>query len=390
MARPRIYLDNAATTAPDPRVVEEMLPYWQQHWGNPSSLHTVGREARVAIERARKQISSLLGASPAEIFFTSGGTEADNTVLRGAVEYLGIRHLVTSRIEHHAVLHTAEHLAKLGLAQLHFVELDEAGFVLPEKLDKLLASLDGPALVSMMHGNNEIGNLIDLKTIGDIVHKHNGYFHSDTVQSIGHTRLNLSQLPVDYVVGAAHKFHGPKGIGFLYVNNRANLGPYQTGGAQERNMRGGTENVAGIVGMAKALELAYADLEADNAHIRSLKERLKEKIKAELPEISFHGGSGDMARSLIHVVNLSLPAHPSNEMLLLRLDMEGICASGGSACSSGAEVASHVLEALYPGSERAGLRISFSKHNTLEEIDQVIACLVSLVASPNTKLQTVG
>ena len=382
MAPTRIYLDNAATTAPDPRVLDAMLPYWKEHWGNPSSLHTVGREARVAIERARKQLASLLGASPAEIFFVSGGTEADNMVLRGAVEYLGVRHIITSAIEHHAVLHTAEHLEKQGLAKLHLVRLDDAGFVDHNHLEELLAGLGSPALVSLMHGNNEIGNLLDLEATGTLVRKYNGYFLSDTVQTVGHYRLNLSQLPVDFVAGSAHKFHGPKGIGFLYMNGRGAIGPYQTGGAQERNMRGGTENVAAIVGMAKALELAYAELDRDNTHILALKQTLIDGLLATIPDIQFHGGSAQLDKSLLHVLNVSLPAHPGNEMLLLRLDMEGICASGGSACSSGAQVASHVLEALYPGSERAGLRLSFSKHNTLDEVHRVVALLAEVVAIP--------
>jgi cysteine desulfurase len=233
-----------------------------------------------------------------------------------------------------------------------------------------------------MHGNNEIGNLLDLEATGTLVRKYNGYFLSDTVQTVGHYRLNLSQLPVDFVAGSAHKFHGPKGIGFLYMNGRGAIGPYQTGGAQERNMRGGTENVAAIVGMAKALELAYAELDRDNTHILALKQTLIDGLLATIPDIQFHGGSAQLDKSLLHVLNVSLPAHPGNEMLLLRLDMEGICASGGSACSSGAQVASHVLEALYPGSERAGLRLSFSKHNTLDEVHRVVALLAEVVAIP--------
>jgi len=368
MSPSRIYLDNAATTAPDPRVVAEMLPYLHSLWGNPSSLHTVGREARVALERARKTIAACLGAAPAEIFFTSGGTEADNTALRGAVASLGVRHIITSAIEHHAVLHTAEALAKQGLAQLHLAPLDAQGFLDYEGLETMLHELEGPALVSLMHGNNEVGNLIDLNRVGHMVRARGGYFHTDTVQTLGHYMYELHKMPVDFIAGAAHKFHGPKGAGFMYMSSRARVQPYQTGGAQERNMRGGTENMPAIVGMAKALELAQSTLVADRAHILELKKLLMQQVQARIPGISYNGGSADLNRSLYHVLSVSLPPDPAQEMLLLRLDMEGLCVSGGSACSSGTAVGSHVLEALYPGSERQGVRFSFSRHTTTEEV----------------------
>ena len=378
-ASDRIFLDNAATTQPDPRVVDEMIPYLREQWGNPSSLHTYGRQARVAIERARKSVASLLGASPAEIFFTGSGTEADNTVLCGVVRSLGVRHIVTSPIEHHAVLHTAQHLAHKGEAQLHLVSLDAQGYVDYAHLEALLASLDGPALVSLMHGNNEVGNLTDLERVGTIVRKHNGYFHSDTVQTVGHFPLNLSQLPVDFIAGSGHKFHGVKGTGILYVSSRAKIGPFITGGAQERNMRGGTENVAGIMGLAKALEISCAEMEAHHAHILSIKKALKAALEERIPGIRFNGGSADMDSSLYTVLNASLPMNPIGEMLLLRLDMAGLCVSGGSACSSGAQAGSHVLNHLYPGSERQGVRFSFSKYNTVEEAVQAADILAGLL-----------
>lgn len=378
-ATPRIFLDNAATTRPDPRVVDEMVPYLKEQWGNPSSLHAYGREARVAIERARKMVAALLGCSPAELFFTSGGTEADNTALCGAVRSLGLKHIITSPIEHHAVLHTAETLAHRGEVQLHLVRLDENGYVDYAHLESLLASIGEPALVSLMHGNNEVGNLTDLERVGTLVRAHGGYFHSDTVQTIGHFPLKLSALPVDFIAGAGHKFHGPKGTGFLYVNSRVKIAPFINGGAQERNMRGGTENVAGIMGLAKALELACSEMDAHRTHILEVKMAMKEALEAQIPGIRFNGASGEAEGSLYTVLSASLPPNPISEMLLLRLDMAGICASGGSACSSGSSVGSHVLNALYPGSDRQGVRFSFSKYNTVEEVRQAVDVLAGLL-----------
>ena len=375
----RIFLDNAATTQPDSAVVDEMIPFLREQWGNPSSLHGYGREARVALEQARKKVAHLLGAAPAEIFFTSGGTEADNTAICGAVRTLGCKHIITSAIEHHAVLHTAETLAHRGEAQLHLVRLDADGYVDYEHLAALLASLPAPVLVSLMHGNNEVGNLTDLHLVGQMVRRHGGYFHSDTVQTVGHFPLDLKNTPVDFIAGAGHKFHGPKGTGFLYVNGRAKIDPFVCGGAQERNMRGGTENVAGIMGLAKALELACTDMEAHRRHVLEVKMTLKAALEARIPGIRFNGGSGRAEGSLYTVLSASLPPNPISEMLLLRLDMAGVCASGGSACSSGSQVGSHVLNALYPGSDRQGVRFSFSRNTTVAEVLQAADILAELL-----------
>jgi cysteine desulfurase len=251
-----IYLDNAATTPIDPQVVEAMIPVLRDHYGNPSSIHTDGRIARSLIEKARKQIARTLNCSPAELFFTSGGTEADNMVLRSAVDDLGVKHIITSKIEHHAVLHTAEELEEEGKVELSFVHLDEKGRVDLDHLRQLLEK-EGPTLVSLMHANNEIGNMLPLKEVGELCKEYDAFFHSDTVQTMGHYAFDLSELKLDFATCSAHKFHGPKGVGFLYVRNTSSLKPTITGGAQESNMRAGTENIYGIVGLAKAIELAY-------------------------------------------------------------------------------------------------------------------------------------
>lgn len=379
-----VYLDNAATTRLDPAVLDAMLPLMTEQFGNPSSIHSHGRVVRTAIEKARKTVASLLNTSPAEIFFTSGGTEADNTAIRSSIETYGLTHAITSPLEHHAVLHTLEHLAKQGTVRLSLVNVDEKGHVDLAHLEKLLGTFRsvGPprSFVSLMHGNNEIGNLLDLNRAGELCRRHDAIFHSDTVQTMGHFRHDLQTLPVDFIVGAAHKFHGPKGVGFLYVNaERADIHPLMYGGAQERNRRGGTENVYGIVGLAKALEIAYRDMDAHRQHITALKRRMIARLCDQLPNVRFNGDSGDVEDSLYTVLNVSLPASELSDMLLFSLDIARISASGGSACSSGSNVGSHVLAAL-PGldQERGYVRFSFGKYNTVEEIDYAVDTLVGL------------
>ncbi|MFC5411516.1 cysteine desulfurase family protein [Larkinella bovis] len=379
----RAYFDNAATTRLDPEVLEAMLPLMTDDFGNPSSIHSHGRKVRTAIERARKTVATLLKTSPAEIFFTSGGTEADNTAIRSSIETYGLTHAITSPLEHHAVLHTLEHLAKQGLIKLSLVEVDEKGRLDLAHLEDLLRN--NPAtLVSLMHGNNEIGNLLDLETVGNLCREYKAVFHSDTVQTMGHYRHDLQQLPVDFIVGAAHKFHGPKGVGFLYVNahtksGRGPIQPFVHGGSQERNMRGGTENVYGIIGLAKALEIAYAEMESHRHHIEGLKNRMITQLRERLDGVSFNGLSDDLTASLYTVLNISLPASDLSDMLLFNLDIAGISASGGSACTSGSNIGSHVLSAL-PGNdpERGAIRFSFSKYNTAEEVDYAVDTLVGL------------
>ena len=379
-----VYLDNAATTQLDPDVLEAMMPLMTAQFGNPSSIHSHGRAVRTAIEKARKKVASLLNTSPAEIFFTSGGTEADNTAIQSSIETYGLTHAITSPLEHHAVLHTLQHLEKQGKIQLSMVGIDEKGHIDLTHLDELLSQNQragaGRSLVSLMHGNNEIGNLLDLTKVGEVCRSHDAIFHSDTVQTMGHFRHDLQKLPVDFIVGAGHKFHGPKGVGFLYVNaSQVKIHPYMYGGSQERNMRGGTENVYGIVGLAKALEIAYHEMDAHQQHITALKRRMIERLVEKMPEVQFNGDSGDVDNSLYTVLNVSLPASELSDMLLFSLDIAKISASGGSACSSGSEVGSHVLAAL-PGLDprRGYVRFSFGKYNTNEEIDYAVDTLVGL------------
>jgi cysteine desulfurase len=375
----RVYFDNAATTPLDKDVLEAMLPYMTDHFGNPSSIHSHGRESRTAIERARKKIAALLNTSPSEIFFTSGGTEADNTAIRCTVEAYDIQHAITSRIEHHAVLHTLEHLEKSGKIRLSYVDMDERGNIDLQHLQTLLSENER-SLVSLMHGNNEIGNLTDIEAVGEICHEHKAIFHSDTVQTVAHYRHDLQQLKVHCMVGSAHKFHGPKGIGFLYIHHDHKIHPFVHGGAQERNMRGGTENLYGIVGMARAMEIAYENMEAHRRHILHLKQKMMAQLKEKVPGVIFHGASADLERSLYTVLNMGMPPSEDNDMLLFNLDIHKISVSGGSACSSGSNVGSHVLSALNADPRRGTIRTSFSKYNTIEEVDYVADTLAAMYA----------
>lgn len=373
----RVYLDNAATTPLDREVFDAMIPFMLEHFGNPSSIHSHGSRVRAAIEQARKKIAAVFNTSPSEIFFTSGGTESDNTAIRCAVHTHRIRHAVTSRLEHHAVLHTLEELAEQNLIRLSFVRHDEQGNIDLNHLEELLRENPG-SLVSLMHGNNEIGNILPIETVGELCEQYGAFFHSDTVQTVGHYRIDLQKIKVHSIVGAPHKFHGPKGVGFLYVRNDKKIRPFVTGGAQERNMRGGTENVYGIVGMAKAIEIAYRDLEQQAAYIRQLKSYMIERLKSCFDDIRFNGASGDAENSLYTVLNVSFPPSEINDMLLFNLDIHRISASGGSACSSGSSIGSHVLAALPDTAGRGNVRFSFSKYNTKEEIDYTVAKLAEI------------
>ncbi|MBL7924696.1 MAG: cysteine desulfurase, partial [Bacteroidia bacterium] len=315
-------------------------------------------------------VATLLHTSPAEIFFTSGGTEADNMALRCCVHDLGIRHIITSPIEHHAVLHTAEDMAARGEVKLSLVKVDKLGHIDLEDLERLLKENER-SLVSLMHANNEIGTMIPLTEIGTMCRRYNALFHSDTVQTMGHFPHDLSALPVDFITGAAHKFHGPKGVGFLYINHRVKIKPLITGGAQERNMRGGTENVYGIVGLSRALEIAYAHMEEDIRQITALKQYMIGQLSMAVPGIQFNGDT-DPEKSLYTVLNVSFPPSDHSEMLLFNLDIAGIACSAGSACSSGSNVGSHVLTAIGADPERPAIRFSFSRFNTKEEIDYCV------------------
>lgn len=373
----RIYLDNAATTAVAPEVFEAMVPYLTTFYGNPSSIHSFGRETRAAIEKSRRSVAALLNCTPGEIIFTSGGTEADNMVLGCAVRDLGVKHIITSPIEHHAVELTASLLAKTQNVRIHWLRLEADGKPEIAHLEELLErSGSGTALVSLMHANNEIGTRIDLEAIGALCKNHGALFHSDTVQTMAHYRFDLAALPVDFMTCAAHKFHGPKGVGFLFMRSGAGLKPMITGGAQERNMRGGTENLAGIVGLAKAMELAHHDMEEHEKHIRGLKERMKASLLEHIPGVAFNGDSG--ANGLYTVLNVRFPDDGRSEMLLYNLDIEGIACSGGSACSSGSNAGSHVLAALYPDVKGANIRFSFSRYNTTAEVDRTVEALLRI------------
>ncbi|MFM9839175.1 MAG: cysteine desulfurase family protein [Cyclobacteriaceae bacterium] len=373
----RVYLDNAATTPLDPEVFEAMKPFMLEDFGNPSSTHAHGRKVRAAIESARKKIAELLNCTPGEIIFTSGGTEADNTLIRCSIDTYHLEHAISTPIEHHAVTHTLETLEKQGKIQLHHVNLDEKGHVDYVHLENLLKARP-KALVSLMHANNEIGNILDLEKIGELCHQHQAYFQSDTVQTMGHYRHDMKKLKVHGMTAAAHKFHGPKGVGFMYINKDKKIHQFIHGGAQERNMRGGTENVYGIIGLAKALEISYHEMTEHESHIKKLKSHMIEKLRATIPGVDFHGDSANLENSLYTVLNVCLPESEENEMLLFNLDMQGISASGGSACSSGASTGSHVLGALYPESKRGAIRFSFSKYNKIEEIDFTIQKLAEV------------
>ncbi len=373
----KVYFDNAATTRLDPEVLDAMMPYLTEEFGNPSSIHGRGRPVRSAIERARKTVAGLLNAAPAEIFFTSGGTEADNTAIRSSIETVGLTHAISSAVEHHAVLHTLEHLHKRGQIELSMVQLDEKGAVDLGHLEELLRTKPR-SLVSLMHGNNEIGNLLDLDAVGELCAQYDAVLHSDTVQTMGHYRHDLQEMKANFIVGAAHKFHGPKGVGFLYVRPGTKVDPFVFGGAQERNMRGGTENVYGIVGLAKALEIAYRDMDSHRQHIVGLKQYMIGQLRQSIEGVGFNGLSGAVDESLYTVLSVSLPPSELNDMLLFNLDIAGISVSGGSACSSGSEIGSHVLGALNVAPARGNVRFSFGKYNTKAEVDYAVATLAAL------------
>jgi cysteine desulfurase len=376
----RVYFDNAATTPIDPEVLKEMYKVMENQYGNPSSIHSHGREARSVIEKSRKTIANLLHTSPSEIFFTSGGTEADNTAIRCGIVDNKLTHAISSRLEHHAVIHTLEAMEKAGTIKLSFVDVDNKGNVDYDHLDTLLKSNDR-SLVSLMHANNELGTISDMERIGDLCEQYNAIYHADTVQTMGHYRHDLSKLKVHFMVCAAHKLHGPKGVGFLHVNHKMKIKPFIYGGAQERNMRGGTENIYGIVGMAKALEMAYANMDEHHNHIQDLKSYMISQLKQNIADIEFNGET-DADKSLYTVLNVSFPCSDLADMLLFNLDIAGISASGGSACSSGTDIGSHVLTAIGGDPTRPSVRFSFSKYNTKEEVDYTVAKLKEFCLLP--------
>ncbi len=366
----RIYFDNAATTSLDATVLEAMMPFLTEKFGNPSSIYSYGRETKLAIETARKAVAKLLNANPGEIFFTSGGTESSNTAISAAIHDLGCRHIISSPIEHHATLHSVEYWSRKENVKLSFVKLDEKGHIDLENLKQLLAGSEKRSLVSLMHANNEIGNLLDIDKVGELCKEYDAIFHCDTVQTVGHYPISLRETPVHFITAAGHKFHGPKGVGMLYINENISVKPIIHGGGQERNMRAGTENLYGIIGFAKALEIAMDRYEDDSAYIQGLKTYMIQQLKANIPNIEFNGDYD--GNCLYTVLNVAIPKTEKSEMILFNLDIAGICVSGGSACSSGANAGSHVINAINNNPNQTPVRFSFSRHNTREEVDTVV------------------
>lgn len=374
-----IYLDNAATTKIDEEVLSLMLTSMQENFGNPSSTHQFGRKAKAAVETARKNIAKHFNVSATEIVFTAGGTEADNLILNNAVLNLGVQRIITSKIEHHAVLHTCEFLEKSQNITLDFVKVDEFGSIDLDHLDELLATSKAKTLVSLMHINNEIGTILNVDEISKICKKYDALFHSDTVQVIGHYQLNLKEIPIDFIVASAHKFHGPKGVGFAYFKKGFGILPMLHGGDQERGARSSTENVHSILGMEKAFSIAMNHLEKDRNYIESLKLYFIAELKSISEKIEFNGLSSNLDKSSYTILNVRFPV--INEMLLFSLDMAGIAVSGGSACQSGSNKGSHVLEEILNegDADKTSVRFSFSKFTTKEEIDLTIKKIKELL-----------
>ena len=378
-----IYLDNAATTAIRPEVIEKMTEVLQNNYGNASSTHSFGRSSKSIMEQCRKTIASYFNVSAAEIIFTSGGTEADNLALRSAVRDLSVTEIVTSKVEHHAVLHTAEQLQNEYDIKVSYVQLDENGTVDYSHLEILLKS-DTKKLVSLMHINNEIGNMLDIKRVADLCKANNTLFHTDTVQSVGHYHIDLQDIKIDFMAASAHKFHGPKGVGFCFIRKESGLKPLIFGGEQERGYRAGTESLHNIVGMDEALKLAYQNIEAESAYIKDLKRYFINSLNNNLEGCHFNGTSEDTEKSTYTLINVCLPLPPEKAaMLQFQLDLKGIACSKGSACQSGSSMASHVLSAFLPEDQlkRPSVRFSLSKYNTKEEIDYVVETLCEFAKS---------
>lgn len=370
----KIYFDNAATTQIDSEVIDVITNSMREVYGNPSSTHQFGRSAKSMVEKVRKNIAKRLNVTASEIVFTAGGSEADNLILHNSVTNLEVKRIITSKIEHHAVLHTIDSLEKEYAIKVDYVNILADGAIDTNHLETLLTSDDSKTLVSLMYVNNEIGTILDVKRVSQLCQENNALFHSDSVQAIGHYHIDLQEVPIDFMVVSAHKFHGPKGVGFAYFKKGFGIKPILTGGSQERGARAGTENTHSILGMDKALELAYQDLDTDIKNIQSLKDYFIEQLKALFPDIAFNG-TINPANSSYAILNVRFPL--MSAMLLFTLDIKGIAASGGSACQSGSLGGSHVLNAILSEEEanNTSVRFSFSKHNTIEEVDTVIAVL---------------
>ena len=367
-----VYLDNAATTQIDDQVIDVMHTSMKNNYGNPSSIHQFGRKAKSAVETARKNIAKHFNVTASEIIFTAGGTEADNLILHNAVFNLGVKRIITTKIEHHAVLHTCYHLEKTHNILVEYVNLNEFGTIDTVHLEQLLSATEDKTLVSLMFINNEIGNILDIDVVSTICKNNKALFHSDTVQAIGHYNIDLQKTPLDFMVASAHKFHGPKGVGFAFFRKGFGILPMLHGGEQEMGARSSTENVHAILGMEKALELAVSNLEKDQKEIGELKEYFISELKGLSKDIGFNGLSSDIEKSSYTILNVRFPF--TNDMLLFSLDMAGIAISGGSACQSGSNKGSHVLREILndTDADKTSVRFSFSKYTTKQEIDFVV------------------
>lgn len=377
-----IYFDNAATTPIHPEVIKTVTESMQTVYGNPSSTHSMGREAKSGVETVRKNIAKLFNVTAQEIVFTAGGSEADNLILYNAVHQLGVTTIITSAIEHHAILHTLDFLAKEFGIKVSYVSVLPNGKINYEHLEELLRENPEKKLVSLMFVNNEIGTLLDLKKTSDLCREYQAYFHSDTVQGIGHYTINLQETPVDFIAASAHKFHGPKGVGFAIIKKGIAFQPLLHGGEQEHGLRAGTENVHSIIGMGKALDLAYDALNKDRTHIENIKNQFVARLQESIPTIQFNAESNQSETNAYHILNVRFP--DTLAMFLFKLDLKGIAASGGSACQSGNTKGSHVLKAILSPeeSQKTSVRFSFSKFNTLEEVDEVVKEIVNLLQHP--------
>ena len=367
----RVYLDNAATTQIAPEVIDYMAELMKSDYANPSSIHHGGRKSRILVENARKTVSNYLNTSPGNIFFTSGGTEADNMAIRRGILDNNISHAITSSISHKAVIYPLEELSDKKKIVLNYIKLDNNGKIDLIHLEDLLKN-NPRTFVSIMHANNEIGTIQPIIEIGDLCKKYNAIFHCDTVQTMAHYPIDLQKINVDFITGSAHKFHGPKGVGFIYISDNIDIEPFISGGSQERNMRAGTENVHAIAGLAKAMQLSYENMDNDKEYISQIKKYMINQLMLNINDVQFNANCTDFDSSLFKILSVSFPKISESEMLLFNLDIQGISCSGGSACSAGNMSGSHVLDVVCKDDNRTGVRFSFSRYNTKEEIDYTV------------------
>ena len=379
----KVYFDNAATTKVRGEVIDDISNVLKDCFGNPSSTHSFGRSAKSYIEKSRKSIAKILNCQPSEIIFNSGGTESDNSILKCAVKDLGIKHIISSKIEHHAVTHTLDELESQGV-NIYYVKLSESGNVDIDNLEDLLSLNDEPKLVTLMYINNEIGNILDVESVSDLCRKYNSLFHTDAVQAVGHYKIDLKSIKIDFLSSAGHKFHGPKGVGFTYINKSTKIKSFICGGPQERGLRAGTESVHNIVGMTKALEIAVENMEKEAKYVLSIKEHMINSLRKLFPDIHFNGESGNIKNSTYTILNVCFPlSNDKAAMLDFNLDLRGIACSKGSACQSGSSEGSHVLNEIQSEDQKKfpSVRFSFSHNNKIEEVDYLIDTLKELIYS---------